>query len=279
MKYGVSFFSFDEMVDFKEAMRQCKLAGYDGVELVLSNGGNLTMQTSDKELIKLKTEANTLDLEICSIGAWNSWDNNLASPNEIERKRAQDLVKKQIDIAKFCDADVVLVVPGYVGTPFADTRLVSYEVAYDCSQKSLFKLSEYAASNNITIAIENVWNKFLLSPIEMRDFIDEIGSPYVQVYFDIGNIIYIGYPEQWIRILGHRIKRLQFDDCRYNQSGLGMFVDIFAGDVNYEEVMKAVHEIGYDDWAVVEFFPGYKRFQYQSIINARLSLDTIMKIG
>ncbi len=116
------------------------------------------------------------------------------------------------------------------------------------------------------------------SPLEMKRFLDEIDSEYVRAYFDIGNIIYIGYPEQWIKILGDRIRRLQFCDCRFDQCGLGMFVDLLEGDVDYEAVMHAVQEIGYDDWAIVEFFPNYKRFCYQSIINARFSLDTIMAI-
>ena len=112
----------------------------------------------------------------------------------------------------------------------------------------------------------------------MKRCLDEIGSPWVGAYFDVGNIIYIGYPDQWIRILGDRIKKLHFCDCRFDQSGLGMFVDLFEGDVDFEAVMHAVRDIGYDDWAIVEFLPNYKRFPYQSIINAKLSLDTIMGI-
>jgi len=130
----------------------------------------------------------------------------------------------------------------------------------------------------VNIGIENVWNKFLLSPLEMRRFIDEIGNDYVGAYFDVGNIIYIGYPEQWIRILGNRIKKLHFCDCRFDQAGLGMFVDLFEGDVDFHEVMAACKEIGYDDWAVIEFLPNYKRFPYQSIINGRLSLQRILDI-
>jgi hexulose-6-phosphate isomerase len=126
--------------------------------------------------------------------------------------------------------------------------------------------------------VENVWNKFLLSPLEMRRFLDEIGSDYVGAYFDVGNIIYIGYPDQWMRILGKRIKKLHFCDCRFDQCGLGMFVDLFEGDVDFEAVMRAARDIGYDDWAIVEFLPNYKRFPYQSIINAKLSMDTIMNI-
>jgi len=112
----------------------------------------------------------------------------------------------------------------------------------------------------------------------MRRFLDEIGSEYVGAYFDVGNIIYIGYPEQWIEILGGRIRRLHFCDCRGECAGLSMFVDLFEGDVDFHKVMRAARKIGYDSWATVEFLPNYRRFPYQSIINARLSLERILNI-
>ena len=112
----------------------------------------------------------------------------------------------------------------------------------------------------------------------LKRFLDEIGSDFVGAYFDVGNIIYIGYPDQWIEILGKHIKRLHFCDCRAEQAGLGMFVDLFEGDVDFAAVMRAAKAIGYDKWATVEFLPNYKRFPYQSIINARLSLEQILKI-
>lgn len=277
MKRGVSFFTFDEDVNIKEAMEQCKKAGYDGVELTLGTNSELNMNTTEKELLGLKKTAHDMGLEICSIGAWNVWENNLASGDEQERNNAKDNIKRQIDIAQACGADTALVVPGWVGTPFTPT-VVSYDLAYERVQNALASLSDYAKNANVVIAIENVWNKFLLSPLEMKCFLDGIDSKYVSAYFDIGNIIYIGYPEQWIRILGKRIRRLQFCDCRFGQSGWGMFVDLLEGDVDYEEVMHAIKDIGYDDWAVVEFFPNYKRFKYQSIINAKYSMDTILNI-
>ncbi len=97
-------------------------------------------------------------------------------------------------------------------------------------------------------------------------------------YFDVGNIIYIGYPDQWIEILGERIKRLHFCDARSDQAGLGMFVDLFEGDVDFVRVMNAAKAIGYDRWATVEFLPNYKMFPYQSIYNARMSLQRLLEI-
>ena len=277
MKTAVSFFTFAQDVDLREAMEQSKNAGYDGVELVLNDTGGLKMETSDSELESIKQMANGLGLEIPSIGAWNLWSNNLVSDDPNVADRGFEIIKKQLYCAAALGADTILVVPGYVGTPFFEGK-VSYDIAYDRALAAMSKLGEIAKEVKVNIGIENVWNKFLLSPLEMRSFIDEIGNEYVGAYFDVGNILYIGYPEQWIRILGNRIKKIHFCDYRFEQAGLGAFVDLFEGDVDYHEVMAALKDISYDDWVTVEFLPNYRRFPYQSIINARLSLNRILEI-
>jgi L-ribulose-5-phosphate 3-epimerase len=277
MKTAVSFFTFDERVSLKEAMEQSKKAGYDGVELILSEEGSLNMKTTDREIAGIRKMAGDMGLSVPSVGAWNLWSYNLVSDDKKTAAHACDIVKKQLDAAAILGADTILVIPGYVGTPFAP-GVVSYDTAYKRAHEAIGSLAGYAEGVKVAIGIENVWNKFLLSPLEMRRFVDEIGSDYVGVYFDVGNIIYIGYPDQWMRILGSRIKKLHFCDCRLEGCGLNMFVDLFEGDVDFTAVMHAAREIGYDDWATVEFLPNYKRFPYQSVINAKLSLDIILNI-
>ena len=278
MKQGVSFYTFDEKVDYREAMEQSAKAGYDGVELVVSETGNLNMKTTEKEMADMKEMAESMGLSISSIGSWNLWANNLVCDDKKIASYAKDIIKQQITAAAVCGADTILVIPGWVGTPFAP-GIVSYDVAYDRAQAALSELSDFAAQMKVCIGIENVGNSFLLSPLEMKRFVDEINSDYVGVYFDLGNILYSsGYPDQWIRILNKRIKKIHFDDFRCDVPGMGGFVDLFEGDVDFEAVMHAIRDIGYDDWAIVEFLPNYRRFPYQSIINAKLSMDVIMNI-
>ena len=278
MKTGVSFYTFGQDVDIAEACEQSKKAGYDGVELVLSEQGQLNMKTTDAEILRMRRLIEDMGLKVCSIGAWNMWEHNLAGDDQADVQYAKDIARKQIDMAAAFGADTVLIVPGWVGTNFAP-GIVRYDRAYENSQKALSDLAPYASAANVCMGVENVWNKFLLSPFEFRRFLDEINSPYVGAYFDVGNIIYIGYPDQWIDILGAKhIKKLHFCDCRSEQAGLGMFVDLFEGDVDFEAVMAAIRRIGYDDWITVEFLPNYRRFPYQSVINARLSLETILSI-
>ena len=277
MKTAVSFYTFDQNVNLREACEQAKKAGYDGVELCISETGELNMKTTEREMQQIRRMANDMGLEICSVGAWNMWEHNLAGNDEKEAAYASDIARKQVEAAHAFGADAVLIVPGWVGTPFAP-GIVRYDEAYDNAQKRLAALAPFAEGAGVSLAVENVWNKFLLSPIELRRFLYEINSDFVGAYFDVGNIIYIGYPDQWIEILGERIKRLHFCDARFEQAGLGMFVDLFEGDVDFEAVMRAVKKVGYDKWATVEFLPNYKRFPYQSIINARLSLQRILEL-
>lgn len=278
MKKGVSFFSFGQDADLLEAARQAAGAGYDGVELVLSESGSLNMKTSDADVLSLRREIESLGLSICAVGAWNLWENNLTGEDLKAASHAQDIIRRQIDLAALLGADTVLVVPGWVGTNFAP-GIVPYDMAYNNAQERLSRLAPCAQAAGVSIGVENVWNKFLLSPLEFRRFLDEINNPFVGAYFDVGNIIYIGFPDQWIRILGEKhIKKIHFCDARESQAGLGMFVDLMAGDVDYTAVMKALRDIGYDDWVTVEFLPNYRNFPYQSIINARLSLDTLLAI-
>lgn len=277
MKTAVSFYTFDQNVDIREACEQAKKAGYDGVELCISENGQLNMKTTEKELGQIRTMIGDMGLEVASVGAWNLWEHNLAGEDEADAAYASKIIRKQIEFAHAFGADACLVVPGWVGTNFAP-GIVRYDRAYENSQKRLAALAPMAEAAGVNLGVENVWNKFLLSPLELKRFLDEIGSDFVGAYFDVGNIIYIGYPDQWIEILGKHIKRLHFCDCRAEQAGLGMFVDLFEGDVDFEAVMKAAKSIGYDKWATVEFLPNYKRFPYQSVINARLSLQKILEL-
>ena len=115
----------------------------------------------------------------------------------------------------------------------------------------------YAEQQGIQLLVENVWNNFMFSPLEMARFIDEIKSPAVGVYFDLGNVVRFGYPDQWIRILGHRIGKLDIKeysrDLQKNE-GLwkGFNVEIGDGDVDFPACLKALEEIGYTGWGTAE---------------------------
>ena len=183
----------------------------------------------------------------------------------------------RIETAKTFSADSVLIIPGHVGVSFAPgLGVIPYDIASDRALTAMKKLTPVAEKHEINIGLENVWNNFLLSPLEMRDFIDKIDSPYVGSYFDVGNVVATGYPEHWIKILGKRIKKVHFKDYRINPGGLGGFVDLLSGDVNWPAVMGAFKAVGYSSWATAEMLPPYKHYSDQIIYNTSLAMDRII---
>lgn len=124
--------------------------------------------------------------------------------------------------------------------------------------------------------MENVWNKFLLSPVEFRDFIDEIDSDSVGAYLDVANILVFGYPEQWVRILGKRIKKVHVKDFKCSIGNIDGFTTLLAGDLNWPATMKALKEVGYQGYLVGEIIPPYRFYPERAIYDTSKSLDQII---
>ena len=279
MKTGVSLFSFTEDADLDDVFGKIKAAGYDGAEPVMSENGYLNPDTTIAQIKEIKNLADSHGLEIPSVGVWALWENNLVSNDTEIAKRALDIVKKQIEAAHLLGADTILVVPGYVGCDFASKpERVRYDLAYDRCCTALQTLAREAEKAKVNIGIENVWNRFLLSPLEMKRLLGEVGSPNVGVYFDVGNIMYIGYPGDWIEILGDHIKKIHLSDYRTSQAGMGAFVDLFAGDVDFKETARDMNKIGYDDYVILEMLPNYKQFPEISIVSNKTAVDKIVEL-
>ena len=276
MKKGINIWSFPQGT-IKESLTLAKKAGFEGVELALGGSGELSMQSTESEIKAVKKTADDLGLALYSLSCGLCWDYRLSDDDKAMREKAKDMIKKQLDTAKILGADTILVIPGVVNVEFSmPEKKVAYDVVYERALEGLNELKSYAESLQVNIALENVWNKFLLSPMEMRDFIDKIGSDYVGSYLDIGNTLYCGYPEDWVRILGNRIKKVHFKDYRMQAGGLHGFVDLLAGDVNYPEVVKALNEIGYEDWVSAEMIPNYKYHTDAIIYNTSNAMDRIL---
>ena len=276
MKKGINYWSFKEGTPMAEAMRISKDAGFDGIEFCLASTGEISLESTVSELNQIRQYANELELEIASLASWLPWEYSLTSNLNNHRQKAKDIIRKQMEVASLLGTDTILVVPGYVGVDFVPhSEICAYDKVYDRALEAITELSIDAKQQNITIAIENVWNKFLLSPLEMRDFVDKINSPYVGVYFDVGNVLLTGYPEHWIHILGNRIKRVHFKDYRRDPGGFNSFVDLLAGDVNYPIVMKALTEIGYANYCTAEMMPSYTYYSDQIIYNTSAAMNKI----
>jgi len=276
VKKGINIWSFRGGLSPREYISMAKDAGYDGIEFALDETGIISLDSSDNEIKEIKRIAEGEGLETPSLASGLYWKYPLTSSNEATREKAKDIVKRQLDVAALLGADTILVVPGLVGADFIPGgEVTEYDVAYDRSLEALTELKGYAEKTKVNIGLENVWNKFLLSPLEMRDFVDKIDSPYVGVYFDVGNVLFSGYPEHWIKILGNRIKKVHFKDFKVSVGNINGFVDLLSGDVNYPAVVEQLEKVGYDDFVIAEMGV-YKNYPDQTVYTTSIAMDKIL---
>jgi L-ribulose-5-phosphate 3-epimerase len=293
IKKGINQLSFPDKMGLVDCMKLARKAGFQGFEPVLRMEGEFSLESTDNQILECGKAAREIGITITSICQQQHRHYSLASNNDFIRKCAKDAIKRLIDVAHLLNVRNILVVPGSVYLPpldaeeapkfqstfFAGSETVDYDVVYERSVQAFKELSGYAEKKQVCMCIENIWNWFLLSPLEMRAFIDEIGSDYAQVYFDVGNITAVfGFAEQWIRILGNRIKVVHFKDYRRLVGTRSGYVDLLSGDVDFAKVMKSLKNIGYSGWLNAEVFPKYKNTGEQIIYNTSASMDQIIRL-
>lgn len=275
MKKGISIWSFAGS-SIKENLKLAKDAGFDGVELALNETGEVSLESTKEEILEIKEYAESLGLTMYSLACGLYWTYNFTSANEANREKAKEITKKQLEVASWLGCDTILVVPGAVEVAFDPGEIVEYDVAYERALSALKELAPYAEELKVSIGVENVWNRFLLSPLEMAKFIDKVGSDYVGSYFDVGNVMFLGYPEHWIKILNKRIKKVHFKDFRRETPGLTGFVDLLAGEVNWPKIMEELKKAGYDGWVSAEMLPPYAHYPETIIYNTSNAMDKIL---
>jgi hexulose-6-phosphate isomerase len=291
IRKGINIWSFDQNLSIEACMRLAKDAGFEGIELALAAKGPLSLQSADDEICKIRETAKSIGLQVNALATGLYWQYSLTSDRPDIREKAMAVARRQMEIGKLLGADAVLVCPGAVGVDFkpqdvvpdaseieffAGSEIIDYDVAYERSVVAMKALAPFAEKTGIRIGVENIWNKFLLSPLEMRSYIDEVNSSMVGVWLDVANMLMFGYPEQWIKILGRRIVKVHFKDFRCAVKTLDGFVDLLAGDVNWKAVREGLEAAGYDGWANGEMCPTYKQYTDQMIYNCSQAMDCIL---
>jgi L-ribulose-5-phosphate 3-epimerase len=188
-------------------------------------------------------------LPIHSVMNQEHWRSPLSSPDPAVVEKSLDGMRTSLRNAKLWGASTVLLVPAVV------TAETSYAQAWERSQKAIKTLIPMAKELGIIIAIEEVWNKFLQSPLEFARYVDEFDSPYIRAYFDVGNVAINGYPQDWIRTLGPRIVKLHIKDFRF-RNRVAEFVALREGDIDWRAVHRALAEINFAGTATVELAAG-----------------------
>ena len=260
MKLGLSYWMVEGGLsgeaEIADAMTQAKDAGFDAIELAVADTGVLTAKTSREECGKIVEIAEKTGIEISSLASGQSWSWSPTDNDPAVREKIIDFTAKSLQIAKWLGTDAYLFVPGAVDVFFLpEAEVVPYDVCYERATEAVRRLVPIAEQLGVALSLENVWNKFLLSPLEMRDFIDGFKSDMVGSYFDAGNVLQTGYPDQWIRILAGRIKRVHIKDFKKSVGTVDGFVDLLEGDVDLAGVKNCLDDIGYDGYVTAEVLP------------------------
>jgi len=240
LKKGIMWGSIGFGKTILEKFQAAKEAGFDGVEVMSHLDRNEVLKARDATGLTIPSVCNELH-----------WKLPLSDPDPAIREQGIAALKVALEDAAEYGADSVLLVPGRV------SDIVSYDDCWTRVVEGLKKVIPLAIDLKVKIAIENVWNNFLISPMEAASFVDQFKTPFVGFYFDCGNVLVYGWPEQWIKILGKRIAKVHIKefsrkiaDKQGKSAGFG--VKLQEGDVNWPAVMKSLDDIGYNGWTTIE---------------------------
>ncbi len=286
MRKSISEWSFLPNLSMEERMRLARDAGFEGIEIALNEDtdgsqkelGLLCLDSTDEQIAEIVALAESVGIEIASVACGLYWKYSLTSDSEEDVKKAYQVTETLLRSAQKVGVDGCLVIPGCVYSSFAGLDPVPYDVCYQRALKAIRDLAPIAEETGVKMGLEYVWNGFLLSPLEFARFIEEVGSEYVGIYLDTGNMIATGLAEDWIRILGRRIVRVHFKDFKRSVGTLEGFCDLLEGDVNWPQVMKAFAEVGYDGWATAEMMPPYKHAPEQLLYQTSRAMDIILRM-
>ena len=231
--------------------------GLDGIELTV--GDVLPIDITEEECEKIASYAKSKNVGLRTLASGGGWNCNIGGATKEERENAIAFTEKYLQIAKWIGAETILVVPGATRVAWDPSRpVIPYRQVWENAQASLKRLIPVAEKLGINIALENVWNRFLLSPMEWKFFLEEADSKFVGIYFDAGNACLNGRPQDYPEILGDRIKAVHLknfeeSDCAGGLHGFGD--DLTKGVVDYKALFAELSKIGYKGPFTVEMIP------------------------
>ena len=258
---AVEYSMLPESASIPERFQMARDAGFERIECPTT--------PDESQAEAMKQAAEKAGIKIHSVMNMDHWKYPLSSPDPAVVEKSLAGARTSLRNAHFWGADTVLIVPAVVDAQ------TSYQDAYTRSQASIRKLLPLAEELRIIIALEEVWNKFLLSPIEFAHYIDQFGTPWVRAYFDVGNVKLYGYPEDWIRTLGPRIVKLHIKDFSFrhepdSDKTVAEWVPLLEGDIDWKAVYTALKDIGFHGTATVELPGGDEA--YLKEVNKRLTM-------
>jgi hexulose-6-phosphate isomerase len=245
IKKAVLLGMLPKQLTYAERFQLAKEVGFEAVEAYTT--------PDPREAEEIKKASEDAKVRIHSVMNMAHWDYPLSSSDPAVVQKSMEGMRTSLQNAKFWGADTVLLVPAVVNPQ------TSYKEAWTRSQKQIRLLIPLAEELKVVIALEEVWNKFLLSPLEFAKYVDEFQSRWVKAYFDVGNVVFYGYPQDWIRTLGKRIAKVHLKDFKMGKGWspvTAAFVNLGDGDIDWPEVRKAFADVGYTGYATTELDGG-----------------------
>ena len=260
---------------FERGLQLVKQAGFDGIELWLGDVPWFQPSTADGDVRELRRKIADAGLVVSNVSTGLHWASPLSARDPTVRARAMRIVERQIETAVLLGSDAILVVAGLV------TEEVPYNEVYQRCVDALGALGETAARAGVRIGCENcnAEHRFLMSPREFSQFLNDVKRPAVGIHLDVGNIHDTGFAEQWIEILGTRITRIHVKDVMRHRGRCGdqsVYTNLFLGDNNWPAIRAALTKVGYDGWLVAEMEARYRYAPDQQFHDTAQALDRLI---
>ncbi len=273
-------FPYPDRMTLEECMQLAKRAGFDAIELNYDLDNDLSPKASPKELAAIRQMADRIGIEISGLCSFLFWPYPLSSNDPVKRNRGIELAGLIGEAAAHMGVKNVLVVPGAVHIPWRDDHEpVANDVCEKRAKEAVGKLVGKAEKSGISLNMENIFfNGFLMTPMEMNQFVDSFGSEAVQVHFDTGNISMFQFAEHWVPILGQRTKNVHFKEFtkKGTDYSLETFRPLLDGTTNWPAVMLALEAVNYTGYVTFEYFHPYPHYPEALIYQTSDSLDRML---
>jgi hexulose-6-phosphate isomerase len=258
-----------------ECLTLARKLGFPGVEITCDLKGRFNVGASEEDCQNVRRLAHQTGVQLTALASGIAWTFCPTSDSASHREKAVEYYRRMIQISRWLGMDSILVVPGAVQIPWDQKfKPIRYDTAFERAVDFIEKLLPFAEKYQIRICIENVWNHFLMSPLELCDFVDSFDHPSVRVYFDVGNVLRFGLPQHWIEILNKRIHRVHVKDYKLSGNWLEGFCPLLEGDVPFKDVMRALKRAGYDRSITAEVGPPGEA----TLKHASKALDKILRM-
>jgi hexulose-6-phosphate isomerase len=282
MKKSINLWAFPypDKMSLKQCLQLAKDAGFDGIELNYDLESELSPKSGTKEFNDIRRMAEQIGIAISGVCSFLFWPYPLTSNDPAERAKGMELAGKMTQAAHDLGTENLLVVPGAVHMPWREDHDPTPNDVCDArARESIGRLLPTAEKLGVYLNMENIFfNGFLMSPMEMIDFVDSFQSEHVQVHFDTGNIMEYQFPEHWISILGQRIKNVHLKEFtkKGTDHSLQAFRPLLDGTTNWPDVLAAFDDINYRGYLTFEYFHPYQHFPEALIYQTGDSLDRML---